>query len=871
MQVVNEVKSLKNQNRQGQNNRWTFKSFIHILDFCQQDTSHLSRGQITMELFSFLDPVWNEKKNKDNPNYDSAIKDARRYSQKNSTRKIPKFLQDKATSLHRSSLELPDHFCEFIKRFDKIKLFYYLEKIIAAENQIENILKSDRLGEILEFIDSNDIENTVVYSLLDVCGEQRENANAPDLIKDFFIANKELSSENSRKKVEVLTKSPRLLVKQYKQRDQGECETLRQALDESNGKVYIQGLSGLGKSEFAKEFWDTSKKSGQFKYLAWIDFDGDLESSFYNQFDPLNTVTSPHVNRYELLKSIENMGNQLLIVIDNFSSADGFRKDSFLTDLCALNCALVITTTEKLDYSGLKIYELSPLSLDNSVALFKDYYSVEDNEEKIATIIKNLGFHTLLVELIAKSSNEENFSLDEIIDFISKNNLDYSDIEVSSNHDRLTTDESVSRQLELLFSVISKHLSEKEIDLLIKFSIFKTIPFSLENARLWFEFKSAKSLRRLVKLGWIKSESYLGLSHKFYSIHVAPALMIINQFDIAPYYERFASDIIGNIRDHDMSESHHLNADFIRFMGAFINTFLEIEHSFEFVIMQCEYVFKLNQTNFTSDNHIGLCKKYLGNAKRILESLNDTDFDKFNQTTHYIHDLGMNSPYTMENLKYRLRFEIDNLLVTVVGVEKSRNSLEQQEQLYCKLLDSFPKINNQELEYEYLTTHNNLLRLYCEYEQKEKLLPLIDKIKQLQKNIPSHKPQDTRSILSFTQLKFLSCLNIGNSYIQLENYDSASKYLSEARKIIDTLTINKANLSAFDYDYATNSYAQAMTKLSICKDSGMNEYKKWLLNKYETAKNSDLEDQVKEKMCELILFEYDPFFKNRSDSDFNHN
>lgn len=179
---------------------------------------------------------------------------------------------------------------------------------------------------------------------------------------------------------------------------------MQQELADGNGKVFIQGLSGIGKSEFAKEFWNKAKESGEFKYFAWIDFENDLESSLFRQFYPaMNEDGTPKITQSILLKRVQDMGTQLLLIIDNFSSKEGFEKDSLLSDLLAFNCTVLITTTEFLDYTGLKRHKLESLSLDNCISLFKDYTPQNMMTKKYLQSFNYWGFILYPLSLFLKA------------------------------------------------------------------------------------------------------------------------------------------------------------------------------------------------------------------------------------------------------------------------------------------------------------------------------------------------------------------------------------------------------------------------------------------------------------------------------------
>lgn len=855
--------------------RWTFKSFIRILESCQKQNSSLRRYEIIMELLSLLDPIWKIQKNKNHEKHDDGKNYARKFSEDTSTRPIPNNIKDKANDYYLNPPKLSDNFKEFIKKFNENQLLYFLEKIFVLEMEIENVLYSTELKQILDFIKENDLENIIIYSLLDTCAH-RENKDAPNLTKDFFIADERLYSKKTRK-IEILTKPPRLLVEHYKKRDKAEYDRLQQALNISNGKVFIQGLSGLGKSEFAKEFWKNSLITKSFRYFAWIDFKDDLETSFYQQYflaDDKNTTES--YNRSKLLKIINSMGDKLLVIVDNFLSDEKFQRDKFLEDLCALNCTLLITTTENLEYSGIKKYELGFLSQTNSIDLFETYYTLESNKNKISKIVECLGYHTISIELVSKSCNAEGFTLDRTLDFLSENDLNYSDVEVSINHPRLVTNESVSKHLGTLFSIMMKSLNNEALELLIKFSIFKTIPFPLEDIKILFGIESAKPLLRLVKSGWIRAEKLPGhYKGDYYSIHLVAALVVINKFDIFPYFEKFRQ----KIRNLSLSANNPLeqNIYIIEIANSFINTFIHSVKSFGFVILLTNYVNLLLAIASVSTVYINTIEQYLKSAKEILKVLDEHDFKIFVLTSDLENSyllnslLGMDAPYTVKNLKHKLLFLLNNAFLYTLKINMSRDSLNKQEDMALILLRGLPEPSNSLIEYEKLTLNIYLLELYCDYCQKEKIPTFINKIIGLQKKISNHKQSNIVAKLDFIRLESLCYQTIANAYIIIGEYDNAQDYLDKTKetassyiKAVYPESQNEIGVNDIFVETIVTKYNYSISKLVIFKESGEEAYKKILMEKYENIRNSDLEKHIKIKKCEEILFQYDPFFKEHS-------
>lgn len=539
---------------------------------------------------------------------------------------------------------------------------------------------------------------------------------------------------------ELLTQPPYALTNTYKERN--EKDEIWEALVDKSQKVFLKGLSGIGKSEFAKEIWKTVRENGTFKYLAWINYEGDLESSIYNQF--LDLVDEPHeTKRNKLNKMLREMDDELLIIVDNFYSSE--EKDKFLIELSGRNCNVLVTTKELLNYSGFENYELNSLSDENCISLFKNYYNLEDDESKIRSIMNSIGRHTLLIELIAKNAYVEEFTLDELIELISEKGIDYSNVKVDSTHEVLLTEETIIRQTQLLFSSMQKRLDEEEIDLLIKFSIFKTLHFDKERIKDWFQQFDFKNVKRLTDRGWIKcyEEEKDRKRKKSYSIHAVPAYTITSQYDLSLYFDEFYSEMSQYTRFY---LDQYLNdiLEIIPYVKSFIDTFVPINESFDFVMFQVDFAFLLDEIVQEAQT----CIKYLNNAKRIMMK----------------EDFGIPED---------LFVQIDN---TLGAVHKWSGDIDTAEKIFLDTLRRVPDSNE-----EVTATYNNILCVYITKNDVKAIKKYVNKIEKYFRN--NHDEQNSLK-------KAIAYTNLGEAYMSLKELTIAERFLSEAERILNFHLLN---------------------------------------------------------------------------------
>lgn len=190
-------------------------------------------------------------------------------------------------------------------------------------------------------------------------------------------------------------------------------------------------------------------------------------------------------------------GNRLLLVIDNMESDE----DRNLLRLSPLPCEILITSRVK-ELAGFLPKEVGALSEQECILLFRRLCSkAVGTDYHIRQIIRLADCLTVVVELLAKIADQEEIALSEFLDHLINLGFHLSQEEASSIHPKLQEDDIIIVQLAKLFS-ISK-LIEEETNLLIPISVIPAIPFSYENAKVWFNQKNHKQLNRLVKLGWL--------------------------------------------------------------------------------------------------------------------------------------------------------------------------------------------------------------------------------------------------------------------------------------------------------------------------------------------------------------------------------
>lgn len=207
----------------------------------------------------------------------------------------------------------------------------------------------------------------------------------------------------------------------------GEVEQIAQLLDQNEKVVLLNGVGGIGKTTLARIF--LRKMLDAYKHVAWLEAASGIKEAFVFNTQLIDSLSLQHqisqieekrridegfkliVNRLRELK-----GNNLLI-LDNINE-DAERLST--KDCISLNPNWRVLTTSRKELEGFSRYRVEALNLELARELFYLYYKYEQDNSKVDEIIQLVEFHTLSIEIIAKTAEIRIFTLEEVVDILKK-------------------------------------------------------------------------------------------------------------------------------------------------------------------------------------------------------------------------------------------------------------------------------------------------------------------------------------------------------------------------------------------------------------------------------------------------------------------
>ena len=184
---------------------------------------------------------------------------------------------------------------------------------------------------------------------------------------------------------------------QWFQGREEELEELHELL-QREGKVFLHGIPGIGKSELVKAY--ARRYGREYRNVLYLLYQGSLrETITVLEFSDDLTTDSEKQRFQKHDRSLRMLKEDTLLIIDNFNATP--EEDDFFDTLLRYRCRIMFTTRNRFeDRASLELRELDTESLFQMVNCL--YSNAEQNRTVISDIIQILYCHTFAVELAAR-------------------------------------------------------------------------------------------------------------------------------------------------------------------------------------------------------------------------------------------------------------------------------------------------------------------------------------------------------------------------------------------------------------------------------------------------------------------------------------
>ena len=269
-----------------------------------------------------------------------------------------------------------------------------------------------------------------------------------------------------------------------------------------NGKVFLHGIPGVGKSEIAKAYAKEHYK--EYTNVLYFTYTGDLKRDIADLIFADDLPGEDESERFRKHnRFLRTLREDTLLIIDNFNTTAA--GDAVLDVVLKYRCRVLFTTRSALPGQCCVLVE----EIDDAETLFrlaaKFYADAEANRAIVEQIIETVHRHTLAVELAARLLETGILEPQAVLDKLraEKASFDASD-KINISKDGKSKRATYYDHIHTLFALFSLSVPHRAI-----MTNLTLIPLTSIPARLfgeWMDFDDLNEINELVELGFIQSK-----------------------------------------------------------------------------------------------------------------------------------------------------------------------------------------------------------------------------------------------------------------------------------------------------------------------------------------------------------------------------
>ena len=280
-----------------------------------------------------------------------------------------------------------------------------------------------------------------------------------------------------------------------------ELIALHQLLCE-NGKVFLQGIAGIGKSVMAKAY--AKQYSKEYTNVLYLTYTGDLKQDIIDldfADDLTNDDGEERFRKHN--RFLRSLKEDTLLIVDNFNATA--TQDGLLSVVMKYRCRILFTTRSRFDnYTSMNLEEIS-----NTEALLKlmgyFYSDAEKYRSILEQIIQVVHCHTLAVELSARllenGISEPVFLLNKLKE--EKAALDATDT-IGITKDGKSRKATYYDHIHTLFSLCQ--LSGTEMEIMRNLSLAPLTGISGRLFASWMNLRDMNTVNDLIEKGFVQAK-----------------------------------------------------------------------------------------------------------------------------------------------------------------------------------------------------------------------------------------------------------------------------------------------------------------------------------------------------------------------------
>lgn len=271
----------------------------------------------------------------------------------------------------------------------------------------------------------------------------------------------------------------------------------------NNPLLFITGIAGIGKSEFAKYF--AKKNEKKYTNIIYLYYTGSLKKCIAGLEFASDTIEMTEAelfeSHYAILKSLYP---DSLIIIDNFNVLP--KDDDFFREFIKNKFQILITTRCKIStFNALELKELDK-EKELTELFFCQCPSSKSNPEIVAEIIDSLNAHTLTVSLAALTLEASGMDIEAFLYELKTTGI-RTDI---AEEVELYKDEtfSIGQMMEHLRKLLQlSRLSEAQFDILRNLCLLPSSGVRKLSFKQWLHLETLNDVNHLIRYGFIAEDT----------------------------------------------------------------------------------------------------------------------------------------------------------------------------------------------------------------------------------------------------------------------------------------------------------------------------------------------------------------------------
>ena len=271
----------------------------------------------------------------------------------------------------------------------------------------------------------------------------------------------------------------------------------------NNPLLFVTGIAGIGKSEFAKYF--AKKNEKKYTNIIYLYYTGSLKKCIAELEFASDTAEMTETELFEShYKILQTLYPDSLIIIDNFNVLP--KDDDFFRELIKNRFQILVTTRCKITtFNTLELKELNK-EKELTELFYRNCPSSKTEPELVKEIIDLLNSHTLTVSLAALTLEATGMDMEEFLYELKTTGI-RTDI---SEEVELYKDEAFSygRMMEHLHKLLQlSRLSEEQLDILRNLCLLPTSGVRKEIFKQWLQLKNLNAVNHLIQYGFITDDT----------------------------------------------------------------------------------------------------------------------------------------------------------------------------------------------------------------------------------------------------------------------------------------------------------------------------------------------------------------------------